>query len=146
MKKLFLSIVLLLPSLFCHGIYIPELGGELVEIEQGERDRRDLCRQGNCCNLPGLVEQFVLDIQQVVNRSLQHHNAHDSSIRQQETDFEQVVRVNAKQNEGRSRYGIDDEPLTTNHLSYDDKADHQRGAQNGRRKTRDKGIKPDQGQ
>ena len=33
MKKLFLSIVLLLPSLFCHGIYIPELGGELVEIE-----------------------------------------------------------------------------------------------------------------
>ena len=77
---------------------------------------------------------------------LEHHYADYRRIRKLEADFEQVVRIDAKQDEGRGSYRIDDKTFTLQQIPDNHKRYHQRGAQDGRRKTSNKGVKPHQGE
>ena len=101
-----------------------------------------MCRKRNSRDVPQFVEQFVFHINQSINGPLQYHDAYNRRIGQQESQLKQIHGIDTKQDKCRSGYRIDSEAFAMQQIANDDKTEHQGSAQDGRRQSRNEGIKP----
>src|SRR5574344_1379437 len=80
-------------------------------------------------DLPHFVEPFIGNMDEAVNRFLQDDDADDGDVRQQEANLEQIVRVDAQQNESRRSDGIERETFSMQHLADNHERNHERRPQ-----------------